>query len=152
MKNTRIAISVVSAVARQVELDRTMTIGLLKRAGLLVVFLSAAGPAAAETVTMSCKYEQSPGTTTLRVDYATGLVEEVGGERASGQVSADAIVWSGMRSIVETAVDNVTKRYMTTIFRGRIDRLSGTGWIETGYSGTTTTRPVTCSRVTAPKF
>src|SRR4051812_22182843 len=102
-----------------------MTIRRFKRVSLLAVLFTVAGPAAAETVTLSCKWEQSPGVVagakTLRIDYATGLVEEVGGERAKGEVSANAIVWSGTRSFVATAVDNVPKSELTAVFKGRID-------------------------------
>lgn len=109
-------------------------------------------PVAAATVTLSCKWDTAPGAIALRVDYATGLVEEVGGERANGKVSENAIVWSGTRTYVTTAMDNVTRREETVLFDGRINRLTGTGYIQVGHRGYAVPMPVTCASATAPKF
>ena len=129
-----------------------MTMARITRLLLLAVSLgSASGPAFAQAVTLSCATSAS-GAITLRIDYATGIVQMVGGERANGTVSADSISWSARRTFIATAADNVTKREVTSVFNGRLDRLSGTGWVETGFWPSTTNLPVTCGKVTAPKF
>jgi hypothetical protein len=75
---------------------------LLHSTGLALALVVLASPARAESVTLSCRVDTASEAITLRIDYATGLVEQIG---PSGQaftnrtapnarISANAIVWS----------------------------------------------------------
>jgi hypothetical protein len=129
---------------------------LLRSAAIAMALIVSASPAlAAGPVTLSCQPNETKlngvrqpddtgSTLTLRINYATGLVEQLApsgkayvGGVATADISPNAITWSEYNAP----------------FRGKIDRLSGTGWIEHNSS------PVdryyvsfTCREVTKPKF
>ena len=100
---------------------------VLRSSALAIALLVQASPARAEPVTLSCRFDEGQETLTLRVNYATGLVERLApsGEAYSDRIapnasiSNNAIVWSV--KLID-ATDNGWK--------GTIDRLSGTGWEE----------------------
>ncbi len=93
-----------------------------------------AGPARAESVVLSCTTDAGPATWTLRIDYATGLVEELGSSgaairSATASISDNAIVWSSDAPTTYLTGDGVTHE-ATAHWEGHLDRLSGTGWIQ----------------------
>jgi len=112
---------------------------LLRSAALAIALLVPASPARAEPVTLSCRTDAGPATWTFRINYATGLVEELApsGKAYSNRVaratiSPNAIVWSINQPSSYLTGDNV--RHQTTEhWEGHIDRLSGTGWIRSYY-------------------
>lgn len=104
---------------------------LLRSAILAIAFLVPASPARAEPVTLSCRSDAGPGTWTLRINYATGLVEQLSPSGnaytngvATATISPNAIVWS-----IEYLDDGTTPP-TTAHWEGHIDRLSGTGSIQ----------------------
>lgn len=105
--------------------------------------------ASAESVILSCQPEDRAWTTfTYRVNYATGLVEELSSNgnvymAFTADISAIAIVWS----------KEWRSKYGENMLRaGNIDRLSGAGQITvTGVNGDRVTLAVTCRRGT-PQF
>lgn len=124
---------------------------------LAIALIVSALPARAEPVTLSCRADETnlngvrqPGgagsTLTLRINYATGLVEELApsgkaytNRVATATISPNAIVW-------------LLDEY-TAPFKGKIDRLSGTGWIEYyGSSVDVFQVSFTCRQATKPKF
>lgn len=89
-------------------------------------------PASADSVTLSCRDEANAVTSTLRVDYSTNTVEELGpsGEAYTNRIapnatiSSNAIVWSA--ELMDTGLANP----VPMIWAGNIDRLSGTARTE----------------------
>jgi hypothetical protein len=108
--------------------------------GTLVALALAAGPAHADSVTLSCRRaDETPGTWTLRIDYSSGRVEQLNpsGEAynrrvVAAKISPNTIVWSIDQPASYLTGDNV--RHQTSEhWAGHIDRLSGTGWLESYY-------------------
>ena len=118
---------------------------LLRSAVLAIALVVPASPTlAAEPVTLSCRGDAGSETYTLRINYATGLVEQIApngtaytNRVATADISPNAIVW----------YPNPT----TVNWSGQIDRLSGTGSIQwTG--GMQHNINITCREATKPKF
>ena len=115
-----------------------MKIGPLRLAASLSLLLAATiavRPAMATPVALVCAYEDGRFPVTLRIDYATGVVEQLRdtGEpqyRATGaQVTASAIVWNYTEPQIGNYADG--RRYNTVFhFWGRIDRSTGAGEIQ----------------------
>lgn len=107
-----------------------------------------------EPIILSCRYDNSDASFTLRVNYATGLLEQLApsGNAYSNRVvtatiSANAIVWS------KEFLDDGTNPPSMYHWEGNIDRLSGTGSIvayRPDYNPYAA-YPVTCRRG-APQF
>ena len=100
--------------------------------GSLLALATTAGTAHAQPTTLTCgQTGHTPGstsqTTMLRIDFATGLVEELGPSGTptnriapSARVSSKSIRWSAR--LLDTGVQ--------MIWEGAVDRLSGKGWIK----------------------
>jgi hypothetical protein len=110
---------------------------LLRGAALAIALIVSASPAlAAGPVTLTCRTDPGPGTQgysmTLRINYATGLVEELAPSgkpytnriAPNARISKNAIVWS------VKLMDTGLKTPVPMIWEGNIDRLSGTGWTQ----------------------
>ena len=102
-----------------------------KHVALASVFLAlAAVPASA--VTLSCA-ASTGATATLRIDYASGLIEELGSNgaafrSATAQISPTTIVWSTDYPGGYTTGDGV--RHDSSVhWEGRLDRNAGTGFV-----------------------
>jgi hypothetical protein len=104
---------------------------LLRSTALAVALIVSASPTlAAGPVTLSCRTDPGSETLTLRVNYSTGLVEQLApsGEpytnriAPNARISANAIVWS------VKLMDTGLQTPVPMIWEGNIDRLSGTGW------------------------
>jgi hypothetical protein len=108
---------------------------LLRSAALAVALLVHASPARAEPVTLTCRSDAGPATWTFRIDYATGMIEELApsgkayaNRVAKATVSPNAIIWSIDQPSSYLTGDNV--RHQTTEhWEGHINRLSATGWV-----------------------
>lgn len=129
-------------------------------AALAITLIVQASPARAEPVTLSCRTDAGPATWTLRINYETGLVEELGpsGEAysnriATANISPNAIVWSIDQPSSILTGDGVTHQ-TTEHWEGKIDRLSGTGWIQwrQGTGPMEEDLTFTCRQATKPKF
>jgi|GEM_PF-3010380 len=103
---------------------------LLRSVALAIVFVaSASSTLAAGPVTLTCRTEPGTETQTLRIDYATGMVEQLSPSgkpytnriAPNARISENAIVWSV--ELMDTGLQ--TPRPMK--WEGTIDRLSGTG-------------------------
>jgi hypothetical protein len=129
---------------------------LLQNAGLGLALIVLTAPARAESVTLSCRNGDGPETITLRINYATRLVEQIG---PSGQaytnrtapdarISDNAIVWS------VTLMDTGLANPVPMIWEGTIDRLSGTGWTRWSREPYMNhyRENLTCGVATKPKF
>jgi hypothetical protein len=129
---------------------------LLRGAALAIALIVPASPTlAAEPITLSCRSDTGSETQTLRINYSTGLVEQLAPSgkpytnriAPNARVSANAIVWS------VKLMDTGLKHPVPMIWEGTIDRLSGTGW--TQFSREPGWQPyrvsVTCRKAT-PQF
>jgi hypothetical protein len=118
---------------------------------LAIAFLVLASPTRAEPVTLSCRDDAKSHTITLRVNYTTGLVEQLApsgnaytNRVATATISPNAIIW----------LNQTTEHW-----EGRIDRLSGTGWSQWarlssggGHGPVEEDLTFTCRQATKPKF
>ena len=128
-------------------------------AALVIALIVTASPARAEPVTLSCRADTGSETWTLRINYATGLVEELApsgkaytNRVATATISPNAIIWSIDQPKTITTHAGTTHQ-TTEHWEGRIDRLSGTGWMENSHSPVDSIRvSFTCRQVTKPKF
>lgn len=104
-------------------------------ATLAITLIVQASPAHAEPVTLSCRIDGADTgseTLTLRIDYATGLVEQLGPSgnpytnriAPNASISDNAIVWSA--ELLDTGLETP----VPMVWKGTIDRLSGVGWEE----------------------
>ena len=104
-------------------------------AALAIALLVQVSPAHAEPVTLSCRTDEGSETYTFRINYATGLVEQLApsgnaynNRVATATISPNEIIWS---------IDQPTAgrpSYQTTEhWEGHIDRLSATGWVRSYY-------------------
>jgi hypothetical protein len=129
---------------------------VLGSAALAVALVLQASPVLAQTVTLSCQVDGGSYTHTYRINYGTGLVEELG---PSGQawtnrtapnakISANAIVWAA--DLMDTGLQTPVPMH----WEGTIDRLSGTGWTWWSRQGLVMgpTENFTCSAATKPQF
>ena len=125
---------------------------LLRGAALAIALIVSASPTlAAEPVTLSCRNDAGSETWTLRINYATGLVEQLApsgnaypNRVATATISPNAIIW----------LNQTTEHW-----KGRIDRLSGTGWSQWarlssggGHGPLEEDLTFTCREATKPKF
>ena len=106
-----------------------LSAAVLRSAALAIALLVQASPSRAEPVTLSCRSDISE-IWTLRINYKTGLVERLASSgkvyyAAAATISPNAIVWS-----IEFLDDDGTNPPATARWKGNIDRLSGTGWIQ----------------------
>ena len=106
----------------------------------LLALAMAAAPAHADPTTLSCTSTKGPSYT-LRINYVTGLIEELGDNggvivSAPADISANKIVWG------ERAQSN---------WRGFIDRLAGTGMIYEYRDNIIFNHRITC-RLGTPVF
>jgi len=105
--------------------------------GSLLVLATTAGTAHAQTKTLSCRQiNAAPGvapvTHTLRINYTTGLVEELAPSgkpytnriAPSARITDNAIVWQ------VKLMDTGLAKPVPMIWEGTIDRLSGAGWAQ----------------------
>jgi len=108
---------------------------LVCSAALTIALLVQVSPAHAEPVTLSCRTDAGSETYTFRINYATGLVEQLApsgnvypNRVATATISPNSINWS---------IDQPTTgrpNYQTTEhWEGHIDRLSATGWGRSYY-------------------
>jgi hypothetical protein len=126
---------------------------LLRGAALAIALIVLASPARAETVTLVCQQEASPGNTvsggsfTLRVDYDRKTVDLLRSDgtayfTAAATITAGDVKWGDWNKVLKGHL----------IFRGELNRLSGQGWAEFPVEyGTTTKREVMsgpCRRAT----
>lgn len=124
-------------------------------AALAIALLVQASPVRAEPVTLSCRADAG-STYTLRINYSTGLIEELApsgnaytNRVATATISPNAIIWSIDQPSSYLSGDDV--RHQTTEhWEGRIDRLSGTGWVRSYYESLYHHLPVdvTCRQAT----
>ncbi len=130
---------------------------LMSSAVLGIALIVQSLPAQAAPVTLSCRYGEGSDTITLRIDYATGLVEQLGPSgkpytnriAPNARISDNAIVWSVQ--LMDTGLE--TPEPM--IWGGTIDRLSGTGWEEWSREPqlwNVKRTNLTCREATKPKF
>jgi len=104
---------------------------LLRSVALAIVFIaSASSSLAAEPVTLTCKIDDpSTETLTLRINYATALVEQLSPSgkpytnriAPNARISENAIVWSVQ------LMDTGLQTPVPMIWEGTLDRLSGRG-------------------------
>lgn len=129
-------------------------------AALAIALIVTASPARAEPVILSCQVDSPSMTLTLRINYATGLIEQLtsSGEAwtnrvATATISPNAIVWSIDQPSSILTGDGVTHQ-TTEHWEGKIDRLSGTGWIQSrqGTGPMEEDLTFTCRQATKPKF
>jgi hypothetical protein len=94
-------------------------------------------------------------TLTLRINYATKLVEQLGPSgnaytnriAPNTRITDNAIVWSA------NLMDTGLQRPVPMVWEGTIDRLSGTGWTQWFREGMHMSREsFTCREMTKPKF
>lgn len=106
---------------------------LLRGAALAIALIVSASPTlAAEPVTLTCRTDAGSETQTLRINYATGLVEQLAPSgkpytnriAPNARISENAIVWS------VKLMDTGLQTPVPMIWEGTIDRLSGTGWTQ----------------------
>lgn len=129
---------------------------LLRGAALAIALIVSASPARAEPVTLSCRTDAGPGIWTFRIDYATGRIEELAasgkaydGRVATATISPNAIRWSIDQPSSYLTADNVRHQSIEH-WGGHIDRLSGTGWVQSYYQKLYHSVPVniTCRQAT----
>jgi hypothetical protein len=108
---------------------------VLRSAALAIALIAQASLAHAAPVTLSCRSETNSQTWTFRIDYATGLVEQLNSNGdayknrvATATISPNAIVWSIDQPYSYRTGDGVTHQ-TTEHWAGHIDRLSATGWV-----------------------
>ena len=107
-----------------------------KHLALSSVFLAlAAAPASA--VTLSCTTSTGSAAATLRVDYGSGLIEELCSNgaafrSATAQISATTIMWSTDYPGSYGSADGVTHD-SSVHWEGRLDRNAGTGYLRSYY-------------------
>jgi hypothetical protein len=130
---------------------------LLRSAVLAVglIVLASPAPAHADSVTLSCRPDGGSESLTLRINYATGLVEQLGPSgnaytnriAPNARITDNAIVWSA--DLMDTGLQTpVPMRW-----EGAIDRLSGTGWAQWFREGNFMNREsFTCREATKSKF
>jgi hypothetical protein len=118
----------------------------------IALFVSTSPTLAAGPVTLTCRDDAGGETQTLRINYATGLVEQLAPSgkpytnriAPNARISANAIVWS------VKLMDTGLQTPVPMIWEGTIDRLSGTGW--TSWSREPWTFPqrvgITCRQAT----
>jgi hypothetical protein len=106
----------------------------LLRGGALV-FLLAASAAYADPVTLSCRNEANTSTTTFRINYANGLLEQLNSNgdaynrrSVTATISSNTIVWSIDQPSSYLTGDGVTHQ-TTEHWQGQIDRLAASGWM-----------------------
>lgn len=128
---------------------------LLRGAALAIALIVSASPARAEPVTLSCR-DAGPGTWTFRINYATGRIEELAASGkayddrvATATISPNAIRWSIDQPSSYLTGDNVRHQSIEH-WEGHIDRLSGTGWVQSYYQNFSHSVPVsiTCRQAT----
>lgn len=109
---------------------------LLRSAVLAIALIVTTSPASAEPVTLSCRTDAGPATWTFRINYATGLVEQLApsgnaytNRVATATISPNTIVWSIDQPSSYLTGDGVTHQ-TTEHWEGNIDRLSATGWMQ----------------------
>lgn len=129
-------------------------------AALAIALIVTASPARAEPVTLSYRDDRGSGTWTLRINYATGLVEQLApsgkafsNRIATATISPNAISWSSKQRDYSSSKTMSESDWdgRTGDWNGQIDRLSGTGQIvET--DGLRSYIAVTCREATKPKF
>lgn len=104
-------------------------------ATLAIALIVPTSPVRADPVTLSCRIDgadTSSEALTLRINYATGLVEQLGPSgnpytnriAPNASISDNAIVWSA--ELLDTGLETP----VPMVWKGTIDRLSGTGWEE----------------------
>lgn len=129
----------------------------LRSTALAIVLIVLASPVRAAPVTLSCRVGEGSDTVTLRINYETGLVEQLGPSGApytnriapNARISDNAIVWSVQ------LLDTGLQTPVPMIWGGTIDRLSGTGWEEWSREPdlwNVQRTNLTCREVTKPKF
>jgi len=109
---------------------------LLRSVALAIALIVTASPARAEPVTLSCRTDASPATWTFRINYATGLVEQLApsgnaytNRIATATISPNTIAWSIDQPSSYRTGDDVIHQ-TTEHWEGHIDRLSATGWMQ----------------------
>ena len=111
----------------------TFSATLLRSTALSGAILVFASPAfAADPVTLSCRPDPGTATLTLRINYDTGLVEQIGPSgkpytnriAPGARITTNAIVWS------VKMMDTGLAKPVPMLWEGNIDRLSGTGWVQ----------------------
>ncbi len=103
----------------------------------IFVILTSMGSAHADSVTLSCRTDAGSESLTLRINYATGLVEELGASgnaytnriAPNASITNNAIVWSA--NLMDTGLQTP----VPMVWEGTIDRLSGTGWASWSREG-----------------
>ncbi|MDI1301930.1 MAG: hypothetical protein PSX71_08500 [bacterium] len=127
---------------------------LLRSPALALLIVASA--AHAEPVTLSCRPDTGSDTITLRIDYSSGLVEQLAPSgnaytnriAPNASISTNAIVWSA--KLMDTGLQTPVPMQ----WEGTIDRLSGTGW--TSWSRSPDWTPYretfTCREATKPRF
>lgn len=129
-------------------------------AALAIALIVTASSARAEPVTLSCRADTGSATLTFRINYATGLVEQLApsgnaytGRVATATISPNAIIWSINQPSSYLTGDGITHQ-TTEHWAGRIDRLAGTGWSQwrRGTGPMEEDLTFTCRQVTKPKF
>ncbi len=120
---------------------------VLRCAALAIALIVTASPARAELVTLSCRTDVGSETFTFRINYATGLVEQLGpsgnaytNRLATATISPNAIIWSIDQPSSYLTGDGVTHQ-TTEHWEGHIDRLAATGWVES-HKGDFPTHPI----------
>lgn len=116
----------------------SVPVTLLRGAALAVALIVSASPAlAAGPVTLTCQTTDAGSgaqgySITLRINYATRLVEQLGPSgkpytnriAPNARISKNAIIWS------VKLMDTGLKTPVPMLWEGTIDRLSGTGWTQ----------------------
>lgn len=112
--------------------------GVVKLAlGSVLALAATAGTVHAQSKSLTCGQTnvpqgQAPATHTFRINYATGLVEELAPSgkpytnriAPNARISDNAIVWH------VKLLDTGLQKPVPMVWEGTIDRLSGTGWTE----------------------
>lgn len=129
-------------------------------AALAIALIVSVSPARAEPVILSCQVDRPSMTLTLRMNYTTGMVEQLAPSGnaypkrvATATISPNAIIWSINQPSSYLTGDGITHQ-TTEHWAGRIDRLSGTGWSQwrQGTGPVEEDLTFTCRQVTKPKF
>jgi len=108
---------------------------LVCSAALTIALLVQVSPAHAEPVTLSCRSNAGSETYTFRINYATGLVEQLApsgnaypNRVATATISPNTINWS-----IHQPTTGRPSYQTTEHWEGHIDRLSATGWVRSYY-------------------
>ncbi|MDI1301933.1 MAG: hypothetical protein PSX71_08515 [bacterium] len=103
---------------------------------LAMAFIVQASPAHAEPVTLSCRSDKDTATFTFRINYTSGVVEQLApsgdaytNRIATATISPNAIIWSITQPSSYLTGDGVTHQ-TTELWEGHIDRLAATGWTQ----------------------